>query len=189
MEMIGIETLFSQNEKGIYELYGAPASGKTEVLIVASIQALNAGYSVIFFDCKKQLNIERFKRYTEFQSKFLDKIIIFRPNNFKELILQLDDMMIHQLVENKLLVVDDALDYLVGSIENIEELKTPGYFLNLLYEIATLSFLPVIFTTQARKYDKKVKPYLLTISKPFVKYYFEINHHTRTRKITITKKN
>lgn len=189
MEIIGIERLFSQDEKGIYELFGSPASGKTEVLILACIQALNAGYSIIFIDCKKQLNIKRFTRYQEFQNNFLEKIIIFRPNDFKELILQLDDIMVHDLIGKRMLVIDDALDYLVGSIEKVEELKMPGHFLNLLFEISSLSFFPVLFTTQARKFDNKVKPYLLSTSKQFVKYYFEINHHTRTRKITISKRN
>jgi len=173
MSISNIEFLFSQKKKGIYGLFGAPAAGKTEVLIAACSKILKAGYKVLYIDNSNQISVKRFLPYQADQD-LLDRVFIFKPDNNQDLIEQIDDISIHRMAQHAILVIDDIFYYLVGHIDDVEALRSPAIILNLVYDIATVSDFPILYTTQTRRYDNKRKPFLLSISKKFVSYFFEV---------------
>ncbi|MEE9564977.1 MAG: DNA repair and recombination protein RadB [Candidatus Hydrothermarchaeaceae archaeon] len=142
----GVET------KTITQIYGPPASGKTNICLQVALSCIKKGKKVIFIDTESGHSIERVKQIagSEFD-KFIRNTLFFGPTNFGE-----QDKIIENLgsvISDKfgLIILDSAVSlYRIGTeedkIHNLNRLMSKQ--LAKLSELARKHNLAVIVTNQ-----------------------------------------
>jgi DNA repair protein RadB len=154
----GVET------RVITQLYGPPASGKTNICLQVALNCIKNNKKVIFIDTEGGHSIERMRQIAggEFE-KFIDQSLFFGPHNFGE-----QDRIIETLkgmISDKfgLIVLDSAVSlYRIGTDEdksqNLNRLMSKQ--LATLSEIARKHNIAVIVTNQvyASMVDDGVEP-------------------------------
>lgn len=143
-------------ESGIISnFFGAPAAGKTNVVMQLTVNCLKAGKKVVFIDTEGGFSVERFLQMHEKDA--LKNVILLHPMSFEE-----QDKMIHELGklfnrENNigLVVVDSlvALWRLESYAKDIIQEKNAKLSkqLAMLSKIARGHSIPVVVTNQVYK--------------------------------------
>ena len=142
----GVET------RVITQIYGPPASGKTNVCLQVALSCIKNGKKVIFIDTEGGHSIERMRQIAggEFK-KFIDASLFFGPHNFGE-----QDKIIENLksiINDKfgLIVLDSAVSlYRIGTeedkLQNLNRLMSKQFA--TLSGLARKHNLAVIVTNQ-----------------------------------------
>ncbi len=142
----GIET------RVVTQIYGPPASGKTNVCLQVALNCTKNGKKVIFIDTEGGHSIERTKQIasSEFE-KFIENSLFFGPLNFEEQNKILENL--GSMISDKLglIVLDSAVSlYRIGTEEeksqNMNRLMSKQ--LAKLSELARKHNLAVIVTNQ-----------------------------------------
>lgn len=71
--------------KAVTNFYGAPGTGKTNLCMLASLECIKSGGSVVFIDTEGGFSLERLRQLsTQDVEEVLKKITISEPSNFRE---------------------------------------------------------------------------------------------------------
>ena len=180
MLMGGLET------KTITQLYGPPASGKTNLCLLAAVRCVQQGRKVIFIDTEGGHSIERLKQIAGAKPKdVLEKIYFYEPACFSDqqfIIDNLDYMMSHDI---GLVILDSAVAFYrhERNDENAAELnKALASQLSRLSSLARKYNLAVIITTQVySSYDSEntVEPVGGSVLKYWSKVVIELKKEGR----------
>ncbi len=142
----GVET------RVITQIYGPPASGKTNLCLQVALNCIRNGKKVIFIDTEGGHSIERMRQIAggEFK-KFIDSSLFFGPHNFAE-----QDKIVRSLknaISDKfgLIILDSAVSlYRIGTDEdkqqNLNRLMSKQFA--TLSELARIHNLAVLVTNQ-----------------------------------------
>ncbi|MBW2986474.1 AAA family ATPase, partial [Candidatus Woesearchaeota archaeon] len=68
----------------ITAIYGPAGSGKTNLLLLAAVDAAQKGKKVIYIDTEGGFSIARLKQVMPTYEKILDKIMFLKPTTFEE---------------------------------------------------------------------------------------------------------
>ncbi|MBI4177380.1 MAG: DNA repair and recombination protein RadB [Candidatus Aenigmarchaeota archaeon] len=142
---------------------GPPGTGKTNICMLAAINAVAAGKKVIYIDTEGGFSFERFKQLAaENTDSVLNEIIFFEPRNFKE---QEEAIKKCKSLVDKggigLVVLDSSvalyrLEY-AETDDVMKANKTLGIHLSILSAVARDFKIPVIITTHVfRKNDSEL---------------------------------
>jgi DNA repair protein RadB len=154
----GVET------RVITQIYGPPASGKTNICLQVALSCINRGKKVIFIDTESGHSLDRMKQIagSEFD-KFIESSLFYGPHNFGE-----QDKIIKNLgsiASDKfgLIILDSAVSlYRIGTeedkLQNLNRLMSKQFA--KLSELAKKHNLAVIVTNQvyASMQDDGVEP-------------------------------
>lgn len=144
----GFDVLLGGLKSGhITQIYGAPASGKTNLALIATNSALRNG-RVIYIDSEGGFSIERLKQISgDDPNKFLRNVMLIEPTEFDEqkvAIRKLNDIVPNSNV--KLIVVDS-----MGALYRLEEnrdIRELGRLFAQLLRISRRYNVPVLVTNQ-----------------------------------------
>jgi len=153
--MISIETEFDKLlggglQKGtLTHIYGPPASGKTNIALIATYNAAIEG-KVVYVDPEGGFSTERLKQIAgENFEKVLSNILLIEPTTFDEqkvAISKIDDIISKNLNLVNLVVVDGiAMLYRLQEDKDVREL---GRMLAQLLRISRKYEIPVLMTNQ-----------------------------------------
>ena len=143
-------------EKGaLTNFYGAPGTGKTNICILATVEAISNGGKVIYIDTEGGLSRDRLLQITG-NPQLLEKIILAEPKNFKE-----QGRIIKSLAtqEADLVILDSAvalyrLECAYPDKETIEAAKELSVQLSMLSNLARDKNIPVVITAHTfRNWD------------------------------------
>ncbi len=159
--MINLNQFFNTQEKELTAIYGVPSSGKTSLCLEIAIKHAKEGKKVIFIDTEKGFSIERFKQLAgENYKQYLEKIIIFTPNSFKDQHTKIQNLA--ELVEKgniSLIIVDTIGYYYRRFMKNRPELGN-RMLMNQLNHLQQISrTIPVLVSNQVYSSfdEKKIK--------------------------------
>ena len=139
----------------ITTLYGPAGSGKTNLSILCSVQAVREGKKVIFVDTEGGFSIERVKQITPEHKKILDNILFLKPVTFEEQKGAFEKL--RKLANDSIgLIVVDGISmlYRLELGKNTDPSVSPAANRELalqiayLTEIARLKNIPVLLTNQ-----------------------------------------
>ena len=142
----GVET------RVITQIYGPPASGKTNLCLQVALNCIRNSKKVIFIDTEGGHSIERMRQIagSEFK-KFIDNSIFYGPHNFGEQNKIIENLK--NIINDKvgLIVLDSAVSlYRIGTDEdksqNLNRLMSKQFV--TLSELAQKNNLAVIVTNQ-----------------------------------------
>jgi DNA repair protein RadB len=131
----------------VTQIFGPPASGKTNLALLAAKNALGAG-KVVYIDPEGGFSVERLRQMTgESFQETLNNIILLKPTTFEE-----QRMSIQKLDEiistmNTSLVIVDSIAMLYR-MEEDKDVRMLGRMLAQLLRIARKHNLPVLLTNQ-----------------------------------------
>jgi DNA repair protein RadB len=171
--------------KTITQIYGEPASGKTNICLLATADVAGGGKKVIFIDTEGSFSKERFDQISgKDNEKLLKNIILAEPSDFDEqkiAINKLEDLMIREDVG---LVVVDSLVSLyrlqMGATGDPYEVnREMGRQLSQLLKVSKKYNIPVIVTNQIyATFDKDGSgSRILPVGKDLLKYWTKIIIH------------
>ncbi|MBI2085373.1 MAG: DNA repair and recombination protein RadB [Candidatus Aenigmarchaeota archaeon] len=176
---------------------GPPGCGKTNICMLAAINAVNSGKKVIYIDTEGGFSFERFSQLAgENTDKILDRIMFLEPRTFKE---QEETIKkCRSLVTNDefgLVVLDSSVAlYRLEYAETDDVMKANkqlGIHLSILSAIAREFKIPAIITTHV--YKKNDSELLDVIGGDAMKYWcksiilIEKTGETSVRSATIVK--
>ena len=138
----------------ITTVFGPGGSGKTNLCMLSCIQELSKGKKVIYVDTDGSFSFTRFRQLNQ-NEELLEKIIFFKPINFKEQKKAFEDVkkMVEMLEGEIGLIVVDSIAMLyrleLGKTQDVYGAnKNLGTQLAYLIEIARTKSIPVILTNQ-----------------------------------------
>ena len=159
----------------VTQIYGPPASGKTNLALIASANALGEG-RVIYVDPEGGFSVERLKQIAgEKFDDVLNNIIFFQPTTFDEqkvAISRLDEVITSMHVS---LVVVDSIAMLYR-MEEDKDVRMLGRMLAQLLRIARKYNIPVLLTNQVySEFDTNIiRPIGGQITEYFTKNVIEL---------------
>ena len=134
----------------ITTIYGPAGSGKTNLAILAVVEAVKTGKKAIFIDTEGGFSITRFKQIVSNHKKLLEKIVFLNPTNFQEQKKAFEKLK--TLVDNKIgIIVIDTLTTLYRlerTIGNNEFNRDLGLQISYLTEIVRKKNIPIICLNQ-----------------------------------------
>ena len=68
--------------KAVTNFYGAPGTGKTNLCIIAALECVRQGGSVVFIDTEGGFSLDRLRQLTSDVENVLGKIEISEPKDF-----------------------------------------------------------------------------------------------------------
>jgi DNA repair protein RadB len=153
----GISFLDSLLEGGydkdiVTTVYGPSGSGKTNICLLAMVRMAGTGKKIIFIDTEGGIAVERVKQITDHYSKVLQRVIFFKPINFKEQNEIFESL--RRLVDEKIgLIVVDSIAMLyrleLGKKEDVYEVNFAlAKQIACLTEISRRWKIPVLITNQ-----------------------------------------
>jgi DNA repair protein RadB len=160
----------------ITHIYGPPASGKTNLAIIAAVNAQGLG-KVVYVDPEGGFSVERLKQISGERFKdVLNNIILVQPTTFEEqkaAIAKLDEVVNSMKVS---LVIVDSIAMLYR-MEEDKDVRMLGRTLAQLLRLARKYNLPVLLTNQVySEYDTNtVRPIGGTITEYFTKNIIEVS--------------
>jgi DNA repair protein RadB len=153
--------LYGGYEKDIITtIYGPAGSGKTNLVIIASVSQAKKGKKVIFIDTEGGFSVERIKQLAEEEfEKVLGNIILLKPTSFEEQEKAFEKLL-REIKSNEIsLIVVDGMTmlYRLASAEarerkNFDEIREINSKLakqlRILAEIARNRNIPILITNQ-----------------------------------------
>ncbi len=134
-------------EKSITHIYGVPASGKTTLALIATVNATQHG-KVVYVDPEGGFSVERLKQICgDRLNDVLENIMLIEPTEFDEqkvAIKKLPDIV--QSCNTSLVVVDSIA--MLYRLEEDRDIKELGRQLAQLLRIARKFNIPVLITNQ-----------------------------------------
>ncbi len=136
----------------ITTIYGPAGSGKTNLVLLASINIARKGKKVIYVDTEGSFSLERMKQIALDYKKLLGRFIFLKPTNFKEQKKSFERLK--EIVNDKIgLIVVDTIAMLyrleLGKSEGVYEVnRALGQQLSYLAEISRKKDIPVLVTNQ-----------------------------------------
>jgi len=135
----------------ITQIYGEAGSGKTNILLQLSVQAITSGFKVIFIDTEG-FSVDRFKQVAGADAREMaTKIVVFEPFNLEQQQVAIRDS---SKIVNKdfgLLMVDSATALYRAALEGDDNRsihRSLASQLGDLQEIARRYRIPVVITNQ-----------------------------------------
>ncbi|MBU0762901.1 MAG: DNA repair and recombination protein RadB, partial [Candidatus Altiarchaeota archaeon] len=167
----------------VTHIFGPPASGKTNLALMASVAALGKG-KVIYIDPEGGFSVERIRQLAcDRFHEVLGNILLVKPTTFDEQKLafaRLDELVTSMKVS--LIVVDSIA--MLYRMEEDKDVRMLGRMLAQLLRVARKYELPVLLTNQVYSdYETKVtRPIGGTIGEYFTKNMVElVRNHDGTR--------
>lgn len=172
--------------KTITQLYGEPASGKSNLCMIAAAQTARKGKDVVFIDTEGSFSAQRFKQIAGKEAKeLLKRIIVAEPSDFDEqkiAINKAEDLMGEKDVG---LVVVDSLVSLyrleMGDGEWQATSKELSKQLSRLMRMAKKNEIPVVVTNQvysAFAKDGEVSR-VVPVGRDILRYWSKVIIHLR----------
>jgi len=131
----------------VTQLYGPPASGKTNLALIAAASALGRG-KVVYIDPDGGFSVERLRQVAGGRfEEVADNIILMQPTSFDELrvaVSRLDELVTSMKVS--LVVVDSVA--MLYRMEEDKDVRMLGRMLAQLLRVARKYGLPVLLTNQ-----------------------------------------
>jgi DNA repair protein RadB len=167
----------------VTQFYGPPASGKTNLALVAAANALGQGKAV-YVDPEGGFSVERLRQVSgERFGDVLNNIILVQPTSFEEqkaAVAKLDDVA--TAMKLSLVVVDSIA--MLYRMEEDKDVRMLGRMLAQLLRIARRYGIPVLMTNQVySEYDTNIiRPIGGQITEYFTKNIVELcrrEDHTR----------
>jgi len=128
-------------------IYGPPASGKTNLALMASANAAEEG-KVLYIDSEGGFSVERLRQITGGRlNKLMENMMLVKPTTFSEqqsVVRKLDGMM--KAGDVSLVVIDSIAN--LYRIEEDKDIKNLGRQLAQLLRIARKYNVPVLMTNQ-----------------------------------------
>ena len=171
------------HDGNITQFYGPPASGKTNLALVAASNALGQG-KVVYVDPEGGFSMERLKQISGDKfSQVLNNIILVQPTTFEEqkaAIGKIDEIITSMKVS--LIIVDSIA--MLYRMEEDKDVRMLGRMLAQLLRAARKYNLPVLLTNQVySEFDTNIiRPIGGQISEYFTKDIVELcrrEDHTR----------
>lgn len=168
--------------KTLTQLYGEPASGKTNICLLATADVTRGGKKVIFIDTEGSFSKERFKQISgKDNERLLKNVILAEPSDFDEqkiAINKLDDLMVKE--KASLIIVDSLVSLYrlqMGSTADPYSVnREMGRQLAQLLKISKKYDIPVIVTNQVyATFDKDgTGSRIVPVGKDLLKYWTKI---------------
>lgn len=135
----------------ITTIYGPAGSGKTNLLLLAAVDAVQRGNKVIYIDTEGGFSIARLKQIVPEYEKVLDKIMFLKPTTFEEQKQTFEKLK--ELVNSKIgLIIVDTISMLYRlerSGDGIKEINRElGAQMCFLTEIARKKNIPILIANQ-----------------------------------------
>ncbi len=135
----------------ITTIYGPAGAGKTNLALLAAVDAAKQGKKVIFIDTEGGFSVSRLKQILPEYKKLLDRIVFLRPTSFEEQ--KKDIERLKELVNGKIgLIVVDTMTMLYRLQRSFKDDNNYNRDLSLqmlwLNEIARKHNIPVLVTSQ-----------------------------------------
>jgi DNA repair protein RadB len=106
----------------ITTIYGPAGSGKTNLLLLAAVDAAQKGKKVIYIDTEGGFSIARLKQIMPAYEKILDKIMFLKPTTFEEQKQAFEKLK--ELVNSKIgLIIVDTISMLYRLERHNEDVK------------------------------------------------------------------
>lgn len=102
-----IDELIGGYDNEITLIYGPPASGKTTMAIIASLNQAELGNKVVYLDTENGFNIERAKQLAKGKEELLEGIFVLKIRSFRDQAKKFE--LLKQIIKKKkigLIVVD-----------------------------------------------------------------------------------
>jgi len=178
----------------VYELYGPEGSGKTQITMSATVEALNAGHYIHFIDCEGTFDLDRLdqiaaQRGINLNEKKLGYTMITDSGEFTQFI----EKIVPSLIENntKFLIVDGMVGLFRVAYEGRGELydrqNEIERVLKHLRNIAVYLNCSVLLTNQVQSnpdpWGEKEKPIGGHVFGHFVKYIIAIKKGMKNNRI------
>jgi DNA repair protein RadB len=185
----------------ITTIYGPPGSGKTNFCILASVDMVNTGKTVIYIDTDGSFSVERLKQIAGSAKydykKILEKMVFYMPVNFQE---QKDVFeKLRSGVNEKvgMIIVDSiAMLYRLEIGKNAEEVydtnRELGRQLSFLSEIARKKNIPILVTNQVySSMDEKDKNRVSMVGGDILRYsskcLIEVQNFKNLKKVILIR--
>ncbi len=174
--------------KTITQLYGEPASGKSNLCMLAAADVARSGKTVVFIDTEGSFSLPRFRQVAGHEAQeLLKRIIIAEPTDFDEQKIAVNK--IEDLVASRhgseapvgLIVVDSLVSLYrleMGLAEAAEANKELSRQMGKLMSVATKHDIPVVITNQvysafSREHGDEAK-LLLPVGGDVLKYWAKV---------------
>ncbi len=141
----------------ITTIYGPAGSGKTNFCILASVDFVKNGKTVVYIDTDGSFSVERLRQVAQSRSStakdILEHMVFYKPVNFGEQKVVFDKLKSVVSENVGLIVVDSiAMLYRLEMGKNSEDVysinKELGKQLSFLSEIARKKHIPILITNQ-----------------------------------------
>jgi DNA repair protein RAD51 len=181
----------------ITDIYGANGTGKTQLLLQISINAIKNGGTVLYLDTTGGFRPERIlemKKNQDFDFNILDKITVSRITNTSE---QINSIKNLKNVNFSLIVIDNITDLFSYEYKTEKStFKKNSLFMKHLHDLSSIAInknIPIVITNMIRNIDDKQVENMrkatdlfthikIKLSKNSSKYYGEVdwllNHQT-----------
>jgi len=185
-------------EKTLTQIYGPPASGKTNLCMIAAVNVALREKKVIFIDTEGGFSVERVKQISkEKTTSVLKNIILIEPTTYREQKTAIDS--VEKMINEKIgLVIVDSITmlYRLEEANNINERQERqillGKQLEILLRISRKFNIPIIITNQVYTdiETKEISPVGGGILKYWCKVIIELGRENLndTGRFTIMKK-
>lgn len=136
----------------ITTIYGPAGSGKTNLLILATVNTARNNKKVIYIDTEGGFSVERLKQIAFDYEKIMEKLVFLRPATFEEQKKAFEKL--RDLIDNKVgLIIVDTIAMLyrleLGKSEDVYNVNSElGRQLSYLSEIARKKNIPVLLANQ-----------------------------------------
>ncbi len=173
----------------VTHFFGPPASGKTNIALIATTQALGQG-KVIYVDPEGGFSTERLKQIAGKNfTEVLNNTLIVRPTTFDEQKLafqKIEDIVTS--IKVSLVVVDSIA--MLYRMEEDKDVRMLGRMLAHLLRISRKYNIPVLLTNQVYSdYDtKQTRPIGGTITEYFTKNIVELTRENDNRRFAILRR-
>lgn len=133
-------------------IYGPAGSGKTNLCMIAAIEAVKRGKKVIYIDTEGGFSIARFSQLTSEYKEILEKMIFFTPTTFPEQ-RRVFEKLKDSVNESIGLIIVDTIAMLyrlqLGQAEEVFEINRElGKQISYLTEITRKRNIPVLLSNQ-----------------------------------------
>lgn len=181
----------------ITQIYGPPASGKTNLCLILAVGIAKNNKKVLFVDTEGGFSIERIRQIAEGKNlkleEILKNIILITPTEYNEQ-KQIIQKLIELLDETVGVVIVDSFTILYRLEENenlLEKQMSLGIQLKELSKISRKFKIPVVITNQIYKIDEiqEVTPVGGDVLKYWTKVVIELTKEENSKtRIAILKK-
>ena len=174
----------------ITDIYGANGTGKTQLLLQISINAIKNGGTVLYLDTTGGFRPERIlemKKNQDFDFNILDKITVSRITNTSE---QINSIKNSKNKNFSLIVIDNITDLFSYEYKTEKSIfKKNSLFMKHLHDLSSIAInnsIPVVITNMIRNIDDKQVENMrkaidlfthikIELSKNSSKYHGEVN--------------
>lgn len=130
----------------ITHVYGPPASGKTNLALMATARASREG-RVLFVDSEGGFSVERLRQITRNDLSVLDSLLLIEPTSFDEQKVAVSKLAEIVPQEQVSLIIVDSISMLYR-LEEEKDIRDLGRMLAKLLHLARKYHLPVLATNQ-----------------------------------------